>query len=158
MSDLHHRLITFLDDNHINYQLVQHPPTLTSEDAAGVRGTLPSQGAKAMLFIADKKPILLVLSGDKKIDSSLFKKTYHFKDLKLAPYEQVESITGALPGAVPPFGNLFSVPVYVDQGLLVNESIAFNAGLRTASVIMKTVDYLNLVKPLIGNYAQISHS
>ena len=152
--NLHQKLMDFLKSNHIVYDFLEHPPTLTCEDAAGMRSTTASQGAKAMLMLADQKPILLVLSGDKKIDTKVIKKTFGYKDLRFAPSDQVEIITGALPGAVPPFGNLFNVPVFVDEGLLFNNEIAFNAGLRTASVIMKSVDYVALVKPTVGHYAQ----
>lgn len=154
MSSLNLRLIAFLDQNQIKYQYLKHAPTLTCEDAAGLRGTLPSQGAKAMLMLADQKPILVVLSGDQKIDTKNFKKQFKIKDIKFAATDQVESVTGCLPGAVPPFGNLFNVPVYVDQRLLENQEIAFNAGLRTASIIMKSSEFVSLVKPTIGTFAQ----
>ena len=66
---------------------------------------------------------------------------------------EVEKNTGVIVGAVPPFGNLFNVPVYVDEALLKNQEIAFNAGLRTASVIMKASDFVALVKPTIASFA-----
>ena len=62
-----------------------------------------------MLMLSDLKPILIVLSGDQKIDTKNLKKDLKIKDLKFAPSDQVESITGSLPGGVPPFGNLFNV-------------------------------------------------
>lgn len=151
--DLHQKLIDFLDQNSISYRRLTHAEVHTSAEAAAIRGTLPSQGAKAMLFFADKKPILIVLSGDLKISNSLFKKQFNIKDLRLATVTEVESITGTLVGAVPPFGNLFNVPVYVDDQLLNQPQIAFNAGLRTVSVIMKADDFVALVHPIVGSYA-----
>jgi prolyl-tRNA editing enzyme YbaK/EbsC (Cys-tRNA(Pro) deacylase) len=65
----------------------------------------------------------------------------------------VKEITnGVLPGGVPPLGNLFGLEVYADNGLLGNEKIVFNAGDRSYSVAMRSKDYIDLVKPVIGSF------
>lgn len=151
--DLHEKLLNFLDEKQIKYQHLEHVETKTSQESADVRGTKLEQGAKAMLMFADNEPILAVLSAAKKIDNSAFKKEFNFKDLRMASPEEVKNTSGVDIGAVPPFGNLFNVPVFVDKGFLSNDQIAFNAGSRTHSIIMSSKDFITLVNPKVGEYA-----
>jgi Ala-tRNA(Pro) deacylase len=104
-------------------------------------------------MFADSSPILVVISAATKLDNSAFKTQFKVKDLRMATAQEVESVSGAVVGAVPPFGNLFNVVVYADQKLLLNEDIAFNAGDLTKSVIMKSSDWKNLVNPTVGDFA-----
>ena len=71
------------------------------------------------------------------------------KNLLDQPKEVDEITNGVKPGGVPPFGNLFSLPVYVDQTLLENEEIIFNAGNRCFSIARRSNDYLKMVNSLI---------
>jgi nondiscriminating aspartyl-tRNA synthetase len=152
--DLHQKLVDFLKEKQIQFKELTHIATSTSEESAKVRGTSLNQGAKALVMFADNEPILIVLSAALKLSNSEFKKQFNFKDLRMATAEEVKEISGAEIGGVPPFGNLFNTPVYVDENLLKNEEIAFNAGSKTNSIIMKAVDFKKLVNPKLGNYAQ----
>ena len=151
--NLHDRLIAFLDEKQIVYRHLTHTETRTSEESATARGTKLEQGAKALVMFADNKPILVVLSAADKLDNAAFKKQFEIADLRMATPAEVKSISGAEIGAVPPFGNLFNVPVYAEGRLLQNEEIAFNAGELTKSVIMKSADFRALVNPQVGDYA-----
>ena len=137
----------------VEFKEIKHEATTSSEESAKARGTSIEQGAKALLMFADSNPVLLVLSAAKKLDNSAFKKQFSFKDLKMASAEEVEKISGVQIGGVPPFGNLFNVPVYVDKSLLNENEIAFNAGSREKSIIMKSSDFKKLVNPQLGQYS-----
>jgi len=67
--------------------------------------------------------------------------------------EDLHALTGLEPGAVPPFGALFGLPTYVDAQLLALPRIAFNAGSRSTSVILDTVDYARLADATVGRFA-----
>jgi len=144
LMSVYEKIIQFLRDNKIEYQALQHEPTPTCADAARVRGTSQDQGAKALVCFADKKPILIVLPCSRKLDPKLFKKLYAINDLRFASPEEVKILTSLEIGAIPPLGNLFNLPTYVDQTLSAEEKIAFNAGDRTKSVIMSYSDYASL--------------
>jgi prolyl-tRNA editing enzyme YbaK/EbsC (Cys-tRNA(Pro) deacylase) len=93
---------------------------------------------------------MLVVPGDKRFDSSLVKKVLNISELRFATEEEVIKITdGVLPGGVPPFGNLFNIPVYADPLLLENEKIAFNAGDKGISIIMNPKDWEKVVNPTV---------
>lgn len=76
-----------------------------------------------------------------------------FKSTKFATEEEVWSLTGCRPGAVPPFGSLWGLQTFVDQSLLdQGAEINFNAGLKTHSVRMSTDDFLQVEKPTVASF------
>lgn len=147
------KIIEILKDNQINYQLLKHEPVFTSEEAAKVRGTSIKQAAKALVFYADKMPIMIVLPGDKKIDVKKFKKAHQAKDLRMATPKEVEELIGVKIGAVHPLGMIHGLPVYVDNSLGKNQEVVFSAGLHTRSIKMKYRDWFRLAKPKLGNFS-----
>lgn len=153
-SKIYESIISFLKKNNIIYQLFEHEPVYTSAEAARIRQTKETQGAKALVFLADKKPILLVLPGNKKVDTKIFKKIFGIKDLSFAKPEQVLELTGLEIGAVPPFGNVMNLPTYVDKTLLNEDEIAFNAGAHTKSIKMKTEDFIKLCQPTVDLFSK----
>ncbi len=153
-TDLHQKLLSFLNEKLIKYQHLEHEEVKTSEAAAAARGTRLEQGAKALIMYADSQPILVVLSAASKLDSDEFKKQFGVKDLRMATPDEVETVSTVPIGAVPPFGNLINLVTYVDEGLLVNKEIAFNAGSRRHSVIIKSSDFVNAVRPKKGRFCQ----
>ncbi len=143
-----------LDKNKVPYKLIEHKPVFTSEDAAKIRGSSLSLGAKALIMKADKKSIMIVVPGDKKVDTSTFKKLYQVKDLEMATKEEVKIISGVEVGAVPPFGNLFKIPLYFDKTIVENEVVFFNAGSHSKSISIKGSDLEKVTKPIVGNFSK----
>lgn len=150
-----------LDKNKAEYKILEHEPTPTSMDAARVREKLTGmpaseclkRGAKAMILRSGGKFYQFVLSAAKKIDMNEAKKLLSVQSLSFASPEEVEKATDCVPGSVPPFGNLFKLPVYVDKSFLENEEIDFNAGEQTLSIFMKRDDWLNAVKPIVAEFS-----
>jgi len=147
-------ITTLLDESHITYKTYQHEAVFTSQDAAKVRNTNMHQGAKALIMYADGNPIMVVVPGDMKVDTKGFKELYQVRDLRMATSEEVEQVTCVLIGAVPPFGNIFQIPLYVDQRLRENEEIVFNAGEHTKSIQMKETDFEKVAKPIVGEFTK----
>ncbi|MBU4351223.1 hypothetical protein L6250_00395 [Candidatus Parcubacteria bacterium] len=142
-----------LDESNIDYQLFEHEPVFTSEQAAKVRNTKMCQGTKAIIFSADSKPLLIVVPGDKRVNTKTFKKLYNIKDLRILSPEQVKEITGLEVGAIPPFGSVMNLTTHVDNSVFKNEEIAFNAGAHTKSILMKSKDFFELAKPIINSFS-----
>jgi Ala-tRNA(Pro) deacylase len=147
------KLKVFLDNNQIIYEYKEHEEVRTSEEAARARGEDIKVGAKAMILKCDDKFIMLVLSAAKKIDSRRVKDILGVKSLRFATPEEVEQLTGCVPGGVPPFANIFGLDLIVDKTIPMNEFMAFNAGERTKSLKLKTADYLQLLKPRIEEFS-----
>ncbi|KKQ02074.1 MAG: Aspartyl-tRNA synthetase [Candidatus Roizmanbacteria bacterium GW2011_GWA2_36_23] len=142
-----------LNNNNIAYEVSKHKPVFTSEEAAKARGTELKEGAKALVMFADKKPVMIVLTADKKADTKKLKSEYKFKDLRMATPEEVRIVTGVGIGAVPPFGNLFGIPLYVDSLLKENKKVSFNAGEHTKSITLSSQDYLRVAEATIGKFS-----
>jgi Ala-tRNA(Pro) deacylase len=150
--ETHIKIKTLLDSQAINYSLLVHKPTRTSEESAQVRGVSLASGAKAMLI---KLPTnntslnfkLIVLSAASKLSWKAIKIVLKTKKAELANESEVKTLTKCLPGAVPPFGSIFGVETLIDTSILrQGDTINFNAGLRTHSISMSVKDYLEIEK------------
>ena len=98
----------------------------TVENAAELLGCEPKQIAKTMSFMIDDEPIVIVASGDAKIDNPKYKAVFNTK-AKMIPYGEVEKLTGHLPGGLCPFALIENVKVYLDVSLKRFE-IVFTGG------------------------------
>lgn len=143
-----------LEENSITYSVMEHEAVLTSEDAARVRKTSLHSGAKALVMYAENKPIMVAVPADLKLDMKKFKTAYAIKGLRMATHEEVEKVTGVKVGAVPPFGNIFDIDLYVDLKLGDNEEIVFNAGEHTKSIKLKYKDFEKAARPKVGNFSK----
>lgn len=140
-----------LDKAGVFYEVLEHEPVYTSRDAAKIRDVDPSMGAKALVLVADGKPILVVVPGDKKLDFKKFKASYRIKDLRMASADEVKEITTLEIGSIPPLGKALGLKSYYDESFLHKEKVAFNAGLHTTSIIMGALDLVEVEKPKISD-------
>ena len=138
------------------HETFEHEAVRTSQEAAGTRpGYTLSQGAKAIIVrvkksAQDKHFIMLVFPADRAFDSRKVKAHFQAKDIRFANEHEVAELTnGVQVGGIPPFGNLFGLPVYAAPELFEHEKIVFNAGDRRFSVAMRSDDYKRLVEPII---------
>jgi prolyl-tRNA editing enzyme YbaK/EbsC (Cys-tRNA(Pro) deacylase) len=146
-----------LTQNNCWFETFEHAPVRTSEEAATTRpGYTLHQGAKAMIVRVKKSAMdkffaMLVLPADCRFDNEKVRRLFGAKDVRFASEMEVAEITsGVLPGGVPPFGNLFELPVIMEPTILQNEKIVFNAGDRSFSVAMKSEDYQKLATPQVA--------
>ena len=145
----------WLSSHNITFQEVHHEPTPTSEEAARARGVDLSLGGKALVLKFDDTFGIFVLSASKKLDSGALKKYFRAKKIRFASREELMELTGLVPGSVPPFGKpMLALDLYVDQSIVDNEIIAFNAGSLTDSIIMSVKDYLEISKPIILGFSK----
>jgi prolyl-tRNA editing enzyme YbaK/EbsC (Cys-tRNA(Pro) deacylase) len=134
----------------ITFKQVHHGATETSEAAALARGEDLSIGGKALVLKIDDSFKLCVLSAAKKIDSGALKKHFGAKKLRFADKDELKELTGLVPGSVPPFGKpLIDLELLLDQSILQNQKIAFNAGSLNDSIIMSVQDYLKVSNPVV---------
>jgi prolyl-tRNA editing enzyme YbaK/EbsC (Cys-tRNA(Pro) deacylase) len=139
----------------IEFKQVHHGPTETSEAAAQARGVDLSIGGKALVLKLDDSFKLCVLSAAKKLDSGALRKHFGARKLRFADKDELMKLTGLVPGSVPPFGKpLLDLELLVDNSILQNQEIAFNAGSLTDSIIMSVEDYLKVANPVILHFTK----
>jgi Ala-tRNA(Pro) deacylase len=149
-ASLYQALCTLLTREGVSYRTLHHAPTLTSEDSARARGEDVRIGGKALVVKVGEDFRLFVLSAARKLDSLAIKQRFGVKKIRFASPEELLQLTGLVPGSVPPFGKPFlPFELFVDASILDNESIAFNAGSLTDSIIMPVVDYLRIARPSV---------
>jgi Ala-tRNA(Pro) deacylase len=148
-------LRALLTETGVVYREVHHQPTLTSEDSARERGEELRIGGKALLLKVDGTLRLFVLSAARQLDSNAIKQRFCAKKTRFAKPEELRELTGLIPGSVPPFGRpVLPFELYVDESILENEKIAFNAGSLTDSIIMLVRDYREIAKPEIFKFSK----
>ena len=155
-------IVAFLDQHKIQYDLIEHAPVKTSEEAARIRvepwklpfETLLAMAAKALVVRSNGQFFLFVLPGTKKMNWKTVKFLLRNESASLATPEEVIKVSSVPIGSVPPFGNLFNPPiqVYMERTLSPGE-ICFNPGEFGKSIKMKREDYIKLVNPKVSEFA-----
>ncbi|MEM2954967.1 MAG: YbaK/EbsC family protein, partial [Candidatus Nanoarchaeia archaeon] len=97
---------------------------------------------------------MLGLPATYKIDFKKLKAASGAKTIELAKEEELKTLFPDCEiGALPPFGNLYNIPVVIDKSAENNDEIVFSAGNHKETVKMKYVDYKKLVKPKLADFA-----
>lgn len=148
------RLAAWLRAAGAPFRLLEHAPVRTSAEAAAVRGTRLEAGAKALVVRADDRVVQLVLPADRRVDSARVRALLGTRRLRFVTPDELLALTGCVPGAVPPFGALFGLETLVDEGLLAQEEIAFNAGSPAVSITMRCADFLRLAGARVCRFAE----
>lgn len=152
------KLKGFLDGNKVTYKVAAHPEVYTSQEIAQALHVPGKELAKVVVIKAGDRFVMTVLPASSKIDMARLKETLGEKEVKLATEEEFQDLfPGCEVGAMPPFGNLYGLEVYVDRSLTGDEEIFFQAGNHVESIRMKCKDYLNLVKPKVADFAAHLH-
>lgn len=146
-------ILKLLDQEKIPHQLMEHTPVFTSTEAAQVRNTRPEEGAKALVVKSESSYHMLLLPGDRKVENAKARQILASRHLRFAGREELFQLTGCIPGAVPPFGNLFGLKVWIDEALSQSEFLAFNAGSHTVSLRMKTSDLIRLTSATVASFS-----
>ena len=135
------RIKAFFTQHNIAVTYLHHKAVITSEDAAKTRGFELKQGVKAILFTNDSLGwVIANISADKKVDQKKVAEHMSWSKgkIRMATPEEVLQKTGCEIGAVPPFGHKEQLHILVDKNIYDNKENAFNIGLRTDSVKIKT--------------------
>lgn len=149
-----HAIRDLLDREGISYREVRHEPTHSSEESARARGEDIRVGGKALLIKCGKEFKLFVLSAALKLDSAAIKRYFGTKRTRFASPDELHELTGLVPGCVPPFGRpILPLDLFVDESIVSNERIAFNAGSLTDSIIMSVDDYMRVASPGVFRFA-----
>ena len=153
------RIREFLDENRVEYRQLHHEPTITSEDSARVRGEDLRIGGKALLLKVGGSFRLFVLSAALRVDSQAIRTHFGVRKTRFANADELKELTGLVPGSVPPFGEpILPFDLYVDESIVANDRIAFNAGSLTDSVFMTVADYIRVAGATVFRFSLAADS
>jgi Ala-tRNA(Pro) deacylase len=121
-----------------------------------VAATLHEKGehvAKVFIAAVDGKPIMLVLPAPAQVDLDKVRAALRVKEARRArEFEFAQLFADCDVGAMPPFGNLYQVPVYIDRTLVDEPYIVFQAGTHHTTMKIAMTDYQRLANPFIGDF------
>lgn len=144
------KLKEFLDNESVRYVKIAHSPAYTAREIAQSLHIKGSLVAKTVIVYIKGKMAMAVLPANHSIDFDHFRKAVGEEDIRLATEGQFK---GMFPdcevGAMPPFGNLYGMDVYVDPHLTEDEDIFFNACSHSELIRMSYQDFERLVKPRV---------
>jgi len=148
------RLKDFLDKNHVNYALINHSKTYTAQEIAASAHISGKEVAKTVMVKIDGKMAMVVLPASYRVDFNMLREALGTKNVEMASEEEFRYLFPRCEvGAMPPFGNLYNMGVFVADSLTVDEEITFNAGTHTELIRLGYKDFENLVHPVILKFS-----
>ncbi len=148
------KLRDFLDSKDIKYVTISHSTAYTANEVAASAHISGKELAKTVMVKIDGKMIMTVLPASYKVDFGLLQEAVGASKAELASEQEFQDMfPGCEIGAMPPFGNLYGMEVFVDESLCEDEEIAFNAGSHTELIRLSYKDFEKLVKPKVVKFS-----
>lgn len=142
------RLEAYLREHGIRFEVIPHPEAYTAQEVAATEHVSGRQFAKVVIAEADGKHVMLVLPAASRVDLVRLRAALGAKIVRLAREEEFAArFPDCEAGAMPPFGHLYDVPVYMDRSLSDQPRLVFNACSHRETVAMAAADYQRLEKP-----------
>jgi Ala-tRNA(Pro) deacylase len=149
-------LMEFLDANHVKYTTITHSTAYTSQEIAAITHIRGQELAKTVIVKVDGKMAMAVLPAAYQVNLSALRAVVGANSLSLATEAEFR---GSFPecetGAMPPFGNIYGMPVYVEESLTRDREIAFNAGTHKELIQLAYEDFARLVHPKILRFSSV---
>ncbi|HZU26871.1 MAG TPA: YbaK/EbsC family protein [Bryobacteraceae bacterium] len=143
-------LCEYLDSNGVKYELIEHCTAFTAQGIAALTHTRGREFAKTVILNMDGELVMVVAPASYHIDVPMLRASVGATSLQLATEAEFrDRFPGCETGAMPPFGNLYGMPVYVDESLTTVQDIAFNAGSHRELMRMSWKDFARLLNPRI---------
>jgi Ala-tRNA(Pro) deacylase len=143
----------YLTDHHAYFEVQEHRQVYTMQEVAAVLHEKGEHVAKVFIASVDDKPIMLVLPAPGHVDLERIRKLLKATTARRArEFEFAQLFADCDVGAMPPFGNLYQVPVILDRSLVDEAHIVFQAGTHHTTIKLAMSDYQRLVNPLIGDF------
>ena len=144
------KLKEVLDQAKISYEIYNHRSAFTAQETAQSLHNSGKEMAKVVILKADGSFLMAVVPADRLVSLGKARVALRVRDVSVASEDEFVSLfPGCEIGAMPPFGNLFGLPVYVDASLEGEEEVFFNAGNHHQTVRLSNPDFKKLVKPII---------
>ena len=144
------KLKEFLDGHNVEYITISHSPAYTAQRIAELTHIPGKELAKTVIVKLDGKFAMAVLPASHRVDLDYLKRGVNADNVEIASEAEFKDLfPDCEVGAMPPFGNLYDMDVYVAEKLTDDEEIAFNSGSHTELVKLSYKDFENLVSPKV---------
>ncbi len=144
------KLKAFLDSQNVKYVVLSHSPAYTAAGIAELAHIPGKELAKTVIVKIDGALAMAVVSASQHVQLKSLKAATFAKAVELATEDEFkEKFPDCEVGAMPPFGNLYGMPVFADESLSRDKEIAFNAGSHRELVRIAWDDFQKLVQPRV---------
>lgn len=144
------KLKELLDNENVKYVSIIHSQAYTAQETAQSAHIPGHDLAKTVIVKVDGDMAMVVLPASEHVDLELLRGAVGAERVELATEREFEDLFPSCEiGAMPPFGNLYAMEVYVEESLTKDKQIAFNAGSHTELIKLSYQDYERLVKPKV---------
>jgi Ala-tRNA(Pro) deacylase len=145
---------SFLDEQKVKYVTIKHSTAYTAQELAHAAHLPGKEVAKSVMVKTDDRMAMVVLPASRRVSLDEVGRVVGGRNVRLAQESEFKDVfPGCELGAMPPFGNLYGVDVYVDPALAEDQEIAFNAGTHTELIRMSYADFERVVRPRIAALA-----
>lgn len=148
------KLKEFLDSNQVKYKVISHSVAYTAQEIAAAADVPGQELAKTIIVKIDGDLAMAVLPASHRVDTGLLAQATGAKKVEIAQEDEFSDLfPGCELGAMPPFGNLYGMKVFVAEKLAADREIVFNAGTHRELIRLKYADFKRLVKPVPAAFA-----
>jgi len=150
------RIRDYLDSQNVPYETLHHSQAFTAQEVAHSLHISGKKCVKVVVAEGDKKTVLVVMPAAHRLNFQELKSAMRVNQLEML----VESeLVGLFPdcdlGAVPPFGNLYGIDVWVDRAVASTETVLFCAGTHEDCIRMRYTDFAKLTRPFVGHFSEL---
>ena len=150
------RIRDYLDSQNVPYETLRHSQAFTAQEVAHSLHVSGKKCEKVVVAEGDHKLVLVVMPAAHRLNFQELKATLKVNQLEML----VESeLVGLFPdcdlGAVPPFGNLYGIDVWVDRAVASAEHVLFCAGTHEDCIRMRYSDFAKLTRPFVGRFSEL---
>ena len=150
------RMEQYFRENDVSFEVLKHDQAYTMQEAAAALHVSGRQVAKVVIVKADGGMAMLVIPAPDRVNLDHVRAALGTKKVRLAKENEFASLfPDCAPGAMPPFGNLYDVPVYVDQALADQEHIIFRVGTHRHTMRIAYAAFERLAQPTVANFAYL---
>jgi len=146
------KLREFLDSHNVKYLVISHSLAYTAQGVAALAHVSGKKLAKTVIVKIDGILAMAVVPASEHVDLDQLRTLTGANTVEVATEREFkDAFPDCETGAMPPFGNLYDMPVYADASLAEQEEITFSAGTHRELVRMKWTDMARLVNPAVAH-------
>lgn len=145
---------TLLDDHEVSYETHEHPRAVSAQRLAAEEQVSGWDVAKPVLLSVGDELVMAVVPAAVDVDLAKASRVLGGNEVRLATEDEfLDTFPDSEPGAEPPFGNLYDVPVFLDEQLRARHRMVCRDGSHTEVISLDVADYVRLVQPEIVDIA-----
>ena len=148
-------LQSFLDAMQVAYRVSHHPTAYTAQDLAMAEHVSGKKVIKPVVVRADEEFVMCALPACYKVDLDELRDQLQVRDIELCKEDKLrELFPDCELGAEPPIGRLYGMTTLMDESLVRDDHVTFQAGTHTDAVTMSLADYRRVAQPELAHFGR----